>query len=145
MMRGGPTSNFTPDGKRIKANKGVLKPLCKLMVPHLWMLALCVLCVLLVNAADLAKPYVMEIAIDDFLIGKNAQSGIYSLWGLAAIYFIVIATGSLSSLFQQRLPGAKMLDVGETRRSSMTFAAGCSATSTRCRLLKWTKWAPAAC
>lgn len=103
MMRGGPTSNFTPDGKRIKANKGVLKPLCKLMVPHLWMLALCVLCVLLVNAADLAKPYVMEIAIDDFLIGKNAQSGIYSLWGLAAIYFIVIATGSLSSLFQQRL------------------------------------------
>lgn len=103
MMRGGPTSNFTPDGKRIKANKSVLKPLMKLMQPHMWMLLLCVACVLLVNASDLAKPYVLEIAIDDFLIAGNAQTGLYSLWGLALIYFIVIATGSLSSLFQQRI------------------------------------------
>ena len=103
MMRGGPTSNFTPDGKRIKANKSVLKPLMKLMQPHMWMLLLCVACVLLVNASDLAKPYVLEIAIDDFLIAGNAQTGLYSLWGLALIYFIVIATGSLCSLFQQRI------------------------------------------
>lgn len=103
MMRGGPTSNFTPDGKRIKANKSVLKPLMKLMQPHIVMLLLCVGCVFLVNLSDLAKPYVMEIAIDDFLIAKNVQNGLYSLWGLAALYFIVIATGSLSSLFQQRI------------------------------------------
>jgi len=103
MMRGGPTSNFTPDGKRIKANKSVIKPLMKLMQPHIWMLLVCVACVLLVNASDLAKPYVLEIAIDDFLIAGNAQTGLYSLWGLALIYFIVIATGSLSSLFQQRI------------------------------------------
>ncbi|MDO4740639.1 MAG: ABC transporter ATP-binding protein [Eubacteriales bacterium] len=103
MMRGGPTSNYTADGKRIKANKSVLKPLMKLMKPHAWMLLLCVLCVLLVNTSDLAKPYVLEIAIDDFLIAGNAQIGLYSLWGLALIYFIVIATGSLCSLFQQRI------------------------------------------
>ncbi len=103
MMRGGHSSNFTPDGKRIKANKSVLKPLLKLMQPHLWMLALTILCVLLVNLSDLAKPYVMEIAIDDFLIAKNAQSGLYSLTGLGILYFIVIAIGSFSALFQQRI------------------------------------------
>lgn len=103
MMRGGPTSNFTPDGKRIKANKSVLKPLMGLMKPHLWMLALCVGCVLLVNLSDLAKPYVMKIAIDDFLIAGKAQKGLYSLLGLGVAYFAVIATGALSSLFQQRI------------------------------------------
>lgn len=102
MMRGH-ISNYTADGKRIKANKGVLKPLVKLMKPHMAMLMLCVLCVLLVNLSDLAKPYVLEIAIDDFLIGKNVQTGLYSLAGLASLYFIIIATGSLSSLFQQRI------------------------------------------
>lgn len=103
MMRGGHTGNYTADGKRIKANKHVILPLMKLMQPYIGMLALCVLCVLLVNASDLAKPYVLEIAIDDFLIAKNVQNGIYSLWGLALIYFVVILTGSLSSLFQQRI------------------------------------------
>ena len=100
---GGPTSNFTADGKRIKANKSVIKPLVKLMVPHWGMLLLCVVCVLLVNASDLIKPYVLEIAIDDFLIGRHEQVGFYSLWGLAAAYFLVIATGSVSQLFQQRI------------------------------------------
>lgn len=100
---GGPTSNFTADGKRIKANTRVIVPLMKLMKPHIGMLLLCVACVLLVNAADLVKPYVMKIGIDDFLVAKKAQVGLYSLAGLAAAYFLVIATGSVCSLFQQRI------------------------------------------
>lgn len=103
MGRGGPTSNFTADGKRIKPNKSVIKPLMGLMKPHMAMLILCVVCVLLVNLADLVKPYVLKIAIDDFLIARKPESGLYSLVGIAIAYFAVITVGALSSLFQQRI------------------------------------------
>ncbi len=103
MMGRGAVSNFTLDGKRIRPGRGAIRPLVGLMKPHIAMLLVTVLCVLLVNIADLAKPYIMKIAIDDFLIGGAQEVGFYSLWGIALGYFLVIVTGAVSQLFQQRI------------------------------------------
>ena len=60
MMRGGHISNYTADGKRIKASKGVLKPLIKLMMPHIGMLMLCVLAFFLSTWQILPSPMFLK-------------------------------------------------------------------------------------
>jgi ATP-binding cassette subfamily B protein len=50
-----------------------------LMKPYAWQLILAMLCVLIVNASDLLKPFLSKIVIDDFLVGGKEQSGIYSI------------------------------------------------------------------
>ena len=49
------------------AGRGVVLRLMRLMTPFLPAIGLCVLCVLLVNAAELVKPYVLKIVVDDYL------------------------------------------------------------------------------
>ncbi len=77
--------------------------LAKLMAPQLKWLLLCVACVVVVNAADLARPYIMKIVMDDFLVGRQAQQGLHSIAGLAWLFLCVIVAGAVSSFFQTRL------------------------------------------
>ena len=98
-----PPSEAVKSGKKIAKPKSSLVRLAVLMRPHLWTLLLAMLCVIIVNAADLIKPYIYKIAIDDFLVGKEEQRGLYSIIGLGGIYFLVAAVGSLLSMIQTRL------------------------------------------
>ena len=84
------------------AGRGVILRLMKLMKPFLPAIGLCVFCVLLVNAAELVKPYVLKIVVDDYLT-SGGGAGIRPLVILGLIYFAVIAVGSLAGMFQSRI------------------------------------------
>ena len=84
------------------AGRGVVLRLMKLMTPHLPAIGLCVICVLLVNAAELVKPYVLKIVVDDYLTA-GTDAGVKPLVALGLFYFAVIATGSLAGMFQSRI------------------------------------------
>jgi ATP-binding cassette subfamily B multidrug efflux pump len=79
------------------------KRLLKLTKPHLNKIILAALCVMIVNAAELLKPYILKLVIDDFLIKKVSQDGMYSISSLGLIYIILAAIGGLSSFTQVNL------------------------------------------
>ncbi len=65
---------------------------------HILFISICL--AFLINAADLASPYIMKIAIDDYIRKHNASVNIVFL-GLA--YFIAVVAGALLSYAQQIL------------------------------------------
>lgn len=77
--------------------------LALLMKPHIGKLLICVICVIIVNLAELLKPYVAAIVIDNFLVGDAEQSGLFSITGMGILYFIVAMAGALFSMTQVRL------------------------------------------
>lgn len=76
--------------------------LAKLMKPYWKKMLLCMFCVLFVNIADLIKPLVAAVVIDDFLVGGQVQSGLHSIWGMGVIYLIMVVSGALFSMTQVR-------------------------------------------
>lgn len=89
------------NGKLHKINS--FKRLLELTKPHLAKIILAAICVMIVNAAELLKPFILKLVIDDFLIKKVSQSGMYSITSMGIIYFIVAAIGGLSSFTQVNL------------------------------------------
>ena len=96
---------------QMREKSHVVKPLLGLMRPYTLQILLCVVLVMLFNGADLIKPWIMEIAVDDYLTpmiaGEPAQTGGFflfqSLTGLGVSYFLVVVIGALASIFQSRL------------------------------------------
>ncbi|MBQ6809680.1 MAG: ABC transporter ATP-binding protein [Clostridia bacterium] len=74
-----------------------------MMRPYLGKLLLCALFVLIVNAAELLKPMIAEIVIDDFLALGIVEKENMSVAILGMIYFAVIAVGSAFGIAQARL------------------------------------------
>jgi len=79
------------------------KRLLALTKPHLKKIVLAALCVMVVNSAEILKPYILKLVIDDFLIKKVSQNGIYSITFMGILYFIVAFIGGLSSFTQVNL------------------------------------------
>lgn len=79
------------------------KRLLRLTKPHLKKVILAAICVIVINSAELSKPYILKLVIDDFLIKKISQNGLYSITFLAIVYFIIAAIGGLSSFTQVNL------------------------------------------
>lgn len=71
-----------------------------LNLPHLKKIIVAALCVLLVNTAMLAKPYILKIVIDDFLTKNTLQKGLYSLTGMGILYFAVVLVGGYLNIIQ---------------------------------------------
>lgn len=88
---------------RKKENPSSLMRLALSMKPYIGKLLICVVCVVIVNLADLLKPYVAAIVIDNFLTGEAQQSGIFSITGMGILYFVVALCGALFSMTQVRL------------------------------------------
>ncbi|MGV8981958.1 ABC transporter ATP-binding protein [Clostridium sp.] len=88
-------------GKLHKINS--FKRLLSLTKPYINKIILAALCVTIVNAAELLKPYILKLVIDDFLIKKVSQTGIYSITSMGILYFIIVAIGGLSSFTQVNL------------------------------------------
>ena len=95
------TATRKPRGEKVKS--GNLKKMISLAVPYKKRFALAMLFVILAILAELAKPYVMEIVIDEFLTVGTAGSGVFSLTGLAVVYFLLVVIDALSSLLQVRV------------------------------------------
>lgn len=66
--------------------------------PQLKNLVLCLLMVLLVNAAELIKPYILEIVIDRYLTAGRPDSGWDAVWFFALSYLLCAALSSLLSV-----------------------------------------------
>jgi ATP-binding cassette subfamily B protein len=79
------------------------KRLMSFNIPHKKKIFLAALCVLLVNAAMLAKPFILKIVIDDFLTKNALQRGLYSLSGMGILYFAVVLIGGYLNIIQVNL------------------------------------------
>lgn len=77
--------------------------LLRLNRPQAGRILLALLCVVLVNTAVLAKPYILKIVIDDFLTRHAAQRGLYSLAGMGALYFAAVALSGFFGVAQVNL------------------------------------------
>lgn len=77
--------------------------LLKLTVPYLNKIILAGICVLMVNAAQLIKPYILKLVIDDFLIKKISPRGMYSITTMGLLYFLVVLGSGLFSIAQANL------------------------------------------
>ncbi len=77
--------------------------LLKLMAPYKKTVILAALSVLLVNGAELMKPIILKIVIDDFLILKKPEIGFYSIKFMGILYMVIIVLGSLFTFAQINL------------------------------------------
>ena len=75
-----------------------LSRLLPFLKPQLKNLVLCLLMVLLVNAAELIKPYILEIVIDRYLAAGRPDSGWDAVWFFALSYLLCAALSSLLSV-----------------------------------------------
>lgn len=86
-----------------KLNTNSLAKLIQLLMPYRRSFYGCLLLTLLVNAAVVFKPAVMEVIIDDFLDKGVAQHGLYSVLGMGILYFLLTLVGALAALGHSRL------------------------------------------
>lgn len=89
-------------GNKSLINRSVLR-LIKMMKPYKGKVALAAIFVILVNAAQLAKPYILKIVIDDFLINGKIESGLYSITSMGVLYMLVTAASSTLTIGQVNL------------------------------------------
>ncbi len=62
-----------------------------------------IFCVIVVNLAELLKPFITKVVIDDFLVKGSPQSGIYSITGMGLLYFAIALIGAALSMTQIRI------------------------------------------
>ena len=86
-------------------NKSTVRKLLALMNGQWGRVALCGLLVIVVNAAEILKPYLMSMAVDDFLVPETPLAGrlFPTLLYLGVTYYAVILVGSASAVWQGRL------------------------------------------
>ena len=98
-----------------KADKRGLTRLMPFLRPQLRVLLLCLLMVLLVNAAELAKPYILEIVIDRYLTTGRPDQGLDAVWVLALSYLMCTAMSSLlnvtESVMVNRMGQSILMDI----------------------------------
>ena len=82
---------------------GGLMRLVRLMKPYTGKLLICMLCVVAVNAAEITKPLVAAVVIDRFLVGGEAEHGLWSITGMGVAYLTIVLAGALLSMTQVRL------------------------------------------
>jgi len=80
-----------------------VKKLLKLTIPCIKYFIASILCVILLNAAQLAKPYILKLVIDDFIIAGKAQRILYSITGMGILYLIISLSSGLLSYLQVNL------------------------------------------
>jgi ATP-binding cassette subfamily B protein len=83
--------------------KNSILRLLKFTIPYLKIMIVAAVCVLLVNTAQLAKPYILKIVIDDFLINGKAESGLYSITAMGIFYMLAIVLSALLTFGQVNL------------------------------------------
>ncbi|MDF2880381.1 MAG: transporter ATP-binding protein [Clostridiaceae bacterium] len=100
-------------------NKRSLRRLLKLTLPHINKIILAAFCVLLVNTAQLIKPYILKLVIDDFLVDKAPQSGFHSIKAMAFIYLTVVILGGLFTFSQANLINKAGQEIMKSLRSKV--------------------------
>lgn len=115
-----------------------MKRLIRQLRPHMAAFLVCMLCVVLANLSEIAKPAVLAYAIDTFLTGGAVQSGLYSLFGVGVVYFLVAAMGALCAY------GRRCWWQKSASACCTPSEATCSIIFSICRWRRWTGSARAA-
>lgn len=89
--------------KNSRVNKSTFWRLILLTRPYLKGVILAVICVLLVNMAQLLKPIILKVVIDEFLVSRTPQNGLFSLNGMACLYVLTVISGGAFSICQANL------------------------------------------
>ena len=76
----------------MKGNK--LWRLLKRAAPYWKIILFCIISVIIVNIAELVKPLIIQIVIDDFLIDKKLEYGLYSIPSMGIIYMLLVVISS---------------------------------------------------
>ena len=92
--------NKTIDSDTKLPKTKTLRRLLKLMSPYKKKVIFACICVILVNGAQLMKPYILKLVIDDFLTKNVAQKGLYSITTMGILYFVVVALSGFFSIAQ---------------------------------------------
>ena len=82
---------------------GSLLRLAILMKPYIGLILICILSVVIANAASIIKPALAAVIIDDFLESGKEQHGLYSLTGISLTYLVVEILGITAGVLQVRL------------------------------------------
>ncbi|PJI06838.1 MULTISPECIES: ABC transporter ATP-binding protein [Clostridium] len=113
----------TENSSKMKTQKPAksksLKRLLKLTLPHMKKIILAAICVLLVNTAELIKPYILKIVIDDFLVAKKPQTGLYSITSMGILYFLIVAFGGFFAISEANLINKAGQMIMKTLRGSV--------------------------
>ena len=91
------------ENNKEQSTVGGLGRLVQLMRPYSGKLLICMFCVIAVNAAEITKPLVAAVVIDRFLIGGEAEHGLWSVTGMGIAYLGIVLLGALLSMTQVRL------------------------------------------
>jgi ATP-binding cassette subfamily B multidrug efflux pump len=90
-------------GKAGAAKINSVRELVKLSLPYQNKILPAFFCVLLLNGAQLLKPYILKLVIDDFLSNRIAQSAFYSIASLGILYLIVSILSGIFAYAQVNL------------------------------------------
>ncbi|QAA31587.1 ABC transporter ATP-binding protein [Clostridium manihotivorum] len=113
-------SNTTRRNRDLKFHKAKsLTRLLQFTIPYLSKIILAAACVILVNIAQLLKPYILKLIIDDFLINKSVQSGIHSINAMAFLYFVIVLLGGVLTFAQVNLINRVGQDIMKTLRNKV--------------------------
>lgn len=98
-----PNKTINPSStKAYKINS--IKELMRISLPYKNKIMFACLCVFIVTASQLLKPYILKLVIDDFFMSSAiAQNSIYSITSMGLLYLITSVTGSLFSYAQSNL------------------------------------------
>lgn len=96
-----------------------IRQLLRLMLPHRKKVIISALCALLVNGAQLVKPYILKVVIDDFLIAHRPEKGLYSITSLGILYFLIVILGGVLSFTQVNLINRAGQEIMKTLRNSV--------------------------
>lgn len=99
--------NKRETGKKRKQQKpfktGSINELVKLSLPYKNKILLSCLCVLLTISAELIKPYLLKVVIDDFLLNPGVQHGWYSITSFGLFYLLISLSSGFFSYAQVNL------------------------------------------
>jgi ATP-binding cassette subfamily B protein len=96
-----------------------IRRLLELMLPYKKRVLLACICVILVNAALLIKPYILKLVIDDFLTKHIEEKGLYSITSMGILYFVIVALSGIFSITQVMLINNVGQDIMKFLRSKV--------------------------
>lgn len=96
-----------------------IRRLLKLMLPYKKRVILACACVILVNVAQLIKPYILKLVIDDFLTKHIIENGFYSVTTMGILYFAVVVLSGILSILQVMLINKVGQDIMKSLRSKV--------------------------
>jgi len=96
-----------------------IRRLLKLMWPYKKKVIIAAVCVILVNTAELIKPYILKVVIDDFLTKGVAGNGLYSITSMGIAYVLIVVMSTFFSVFQVLIINKVGQDIMKTLRGKV--------------------------